>query len=36
MLGLSSIKIYTVIADKKHNYNISVDMAPINAETSYI
>lgn len=35
MLGLSSIKIYTVIADKKHNYNISVDMAPINAETSY-
>lgn len=35
MLGLSSIKIYTVIADKKHNFNISVDMAPINAETSY-
>lgn len=32
---LCAIKIYTVIVDKKHSYDTTVEMAPINTEISY-
>ena len=35
MIVLCSIKIYTVIVDKKRTYNTSIEMAPINTEASY-
>lgn len=35
MFILCSIKIYTVIVDKKRTYNSSIEMAPINSEVSY-
>ena len=35
MFILCSIKIYTVIVDKKRAYNSSIEMAPMNSEISY-
>lgn len=35
VFALCTMKIYTVIIDKKRSYDTSVEMAPINAEISY-